>query len=1025
MSLFNSCSGFEINGGDFYMVAGDMNLQPTQPTIEQNIDPLAALEFDFAEGPSRQLLGAERNGRHRGAERMLPYLEDISHRTKIPSSLQNSSLLVPDSEPWSSTAAIGAPLPWNSRPSSFPQSDREFMSLSSALIPMPSTIEETHWQPRLATSFHPSSTAVDSLQQPLIGRTDVDPISHLSTNFELPTSSHIDLFARNFGGFVAPINRPSWEEPVPHAPRTSINGGTFIGGNVNHIQRSGEPAGDATHNSEDRFSEPRCHPETRTKMLDVLWKWTSGTEPPTFGSSLDNPSSPILWLHGPAGAGKSAIAQSICQKLEDEARLGASFFFKRGHSSRGHAKRLCATIAYQLALLLPDLKRHISQSVENDPSLVDKSLEIQLQKLIIEPLRLRQTRMGATSTPGLIVVIDGLDECQDPKIQQRILLLIGRAVDKQQLPIRFLVASRPEPHICEIFSGALNGIHCPVNVEQSFEDVRRYLLDEFTRIHGEHKTMAMVPYPWPSQKMVDNLVWKSSGYFIYASTVVKFIDNKHYRPGERLEVITGMKEPDFESPFAALDQLYTEILSQVRARPLVLKILTVILAGQELLPSYIDQLLELEPGDVLLALRDLHSVIKITENRLLFHHNSFRDFLKDPARAGIFYVGGHSHQTDFCCHILRALSYTHDHPSLNRHGHVSWHLDMWEAFKFMASLEPTPGLVTMLRSFNPDFLFASGQIWCPLGGVEMVDVVLDWLKRSRPMPTDLIQVWEDYSFMVYCESGWAVVSEMQDDEDPEGIKIRATEEEQDNAYQILSQASPSLIRILHAIFPLLDASDSISAKEVEYTFCNLLFTIHITLDVSWDKLKTAICSLRPLMGNRAERRFIKVMSIVALDPTLFPPRFDSILWDLACGSLHVFRQVLSGEIDGIILYRHFAAGWSNFLRSCPPSSKLLEDVCFTESIWRKKYYWEAYNIVQWLKTFLKPPLELISQFEGDYLGGLNTMLAERDWEHWKERLKPYLDLAEPDRSNSTSMLAGPTNGGLQTIKANKSLINSY
>ncbi|KAJ7204826.1 hypothetical protein GGX14DRAFT_646481 [Mycena pura] len=617
MSLFKSCSGFEINGGDFYVVAGDMNLQRTQPTIERNIDPLAALEFDLAEGPSRQLLGAERNGRHHGAEKMLPYVEDISHRTRIPTSI---------------------------------------------------------------------STAVDSLQQPPIAcRTDdVDPITDPSTNFELPTSSHIDPFPGNFGGFVAPINRPSWEEPVSHAPRTSINGGTFIGGNVNHIQRSGEPglhilcraaAGDATHDSEDRYSEPRCHPETRTKMLDVLWKWTSGTEPPTKGtvaSSLDNPSSPILWLHGPAGAGESAIAQSICQKLEEEARLGASFFFKRGHSSRGHAKRLCATIAYQLALLLPELKRHISQSVENDPSLVDKSLEIQLQKLIIEPLRLRQTRMGATATPGLVVVIDGLDECEDPNIQQRILLLISRAVDKQQLPIRFLVASRPEPHICEIFSGALNGIHSPVNVEQSFEDVRRYLLDEFTRIHDEHRTtMAMVPYPWPSQEMVDTLVRKSSGYFIYASTVVKFIDNKNCRPGERLEMIVGIKEPDSGSPFAALDRLYTGILSQVHARPLVLKILTVILAGHKLLPSYIDQLLELESGDVLLALRELHSVIKITENCLDFHHNSFHDFLKDPARAGIFYVG-HSHQMDLCRHILRALSYAHDHPSLNRHGHVSW-----------------------------------------------------------------------------------------------------------------------------------------------------------------------------------------------------------------------------------------------------------------------------------------------------------------------------------------------------------------
>ncbi|KAJ7884798.1 hypothetical protein B0H14DRAFT_2339043, partial [Mycena olivaceomarginata] len=75
-----------------------------------------------------------------------------------------------------------------------------------------------------------------------------------------------------------------------------------------------------------------------------------------------------LWLHGPAGSGESAIAQSFCQNLEAGDRLGASFFFKRGHPSRGSATKLFSTIAYQLALarnpdLQPDLKRVISQRV--------------------------------------------------------------------------------------------------------------------------------------------------------------------------------------------------------------------------------------------------------------------------------------------------------------------------------------------------------------------------------------------------------------------------------------------------------------------------------------------------------------------------------------------------------------------------------------------------------------------------------------------------------------------------------------
>jgi hypothetical protein len=359
--------------------------------------------------------------------------------------------------------------------------------------------------------------------------------------------------------------------------------------------------------------------------------------------------------------------------VEEEGCLGASFFFKRGYPSRGHAKRLFATIAYQLALAVPDSNRHISQSVETNPSLVDKSLATQLRKLIVEPCRQN------TSSCTLVVIIDGLDECEDQKVQQEILCLIGRAVTEQQLPLRFLIASRPESHIREIFTGTLNNIHCPLNVHQSFEDVQTYLRDEFARIHRDHcATMARVPYPWPTPEIINSLVDTSSGYFIYASTVIKFVDDRNFRPTERLAIITEMTEPLLESPFASLDQLYIQILSQVDARPQLLKILTVIAAKIELPIGYVEQLLELEQGDLRLALRGLHSVIFGLEgdssddwSEIYFHHASFRDFLQDSGRAGIFYVGGCSHRTDLSHRILKALSYRYQDLVQNQHGHVS------------------------------------------------------------------------------------------------------------------------------------------------------------------------------------------------------------------------------------------------------------------------------------------------------------------------------------------------------------------
>ncbi|KAJ7093776.1 hypothetical protein C8R44DRAFT_564983, partial [Mycena epipterygia] len=136
------------------------------------------------------------------------------------------------------------------------------------------------------------------------------------------------------------------------------------------------------------------------------------------------------------------------------------------------------------------------------------------------------------------------------------------------------------------------------------------------------------------------ILHKSSGHFIYPSTIIKFIDDTKCRPTERLAAIENVSGVD--SPFADLDRLYTEILSSCPARSRLLTILSVVMAFK-LSPRHIEQLLELQPGDVRLVLRDLHSVLYIpaedgmASDPIAVHHMSFRDFLDDPTRSGAFY----------------------------------------------------------------------------------------------------------------------------------------------------------------------------------------------------------------------------------------------------------------------------------------------------------------------------------------------------------------------------------------------------
>jgi hypothetical protein len=153
------------------------------------------------------------------------------------------------------------------------------------------------------------------------------------------------------------------------------------------------------------------------------------------------------------------------------------------------------------------------------------------------------------------------------------------------------------------------------------------------------------------------------------------------------------------------------------------------------------------------------------------------------------------------------------------------------------------------------------------------------LQRGWPRPTDLIQLWEDYNFMVYCETIWCQHCRE---------RIQVTEEDRDHCHHILSQVSPSLLRILQTIpFITYPTTHPYYAPEV------LIFKIHALLNFSWDELRMAFCSLRSLIGHEGGG-LISNMPIVALDMVISPAH---LLWDLTCSGLCVMRRILSGEVD--------------------------------------------------------------------------------------------------------------------------------
>ncbi|KAJ7248363.1 hypothetical protein C8J57DRAFT_1724219 [Mycena rebaudengoi] len=717
------------------------------------------------------------------------------------------------------------------------------------------------------------------------------------------------------------------------------------------------------HDASDSFAQPRCHPQTRTEMLEKLMKWSTTSQRVSESSrfirhkSLRPPS--VIWIYGPAGAGKSAIMRTLSGKLAEVGCLGGSFFFKRGHATRGNAQTLFATLAYQLALNMPQLKVLISQVVEDIPYVVAKSLDVQLQKLIVEPCGSLDISPQLDISPHPTIIIDGLDECEDPRVQQEILRLIAQSASREHCRSpKFLIASRPEPHIREMFEDPFfKGLSCPFNVEQSFKDVETYFCDQFARIHREHRqTMAAIPRPWPSQEVIWRLVSKSSGYFIYAATVIKFIDDRNFRPTEQLARL--WKHSCLESPFSALDQLYTQILSTVPARSRLLSILGTLLFWQFCLtPNAIEQLLELDPGDVQLVLRGVHSVLDIPDpaddelTDIRVYHASFQDFLDDATRAGEFYVGGPHHRVDAARCVLKLLSYKFNNPSSNRAGPFAFSRGLE---KWIAKMPPAAELVPFVGHINPAFIFHRFDH----NGTKKV---LFWLNNfGEGVPADLLQLWEDYDFMGIFQSAiydlkWRPLDDpLLSDRDCTEVFTR----------------SPLLARVFQAY---------ILGDRWKYVG---LVQIHFLLDIPWDDLRTAICSLKPIVGaDQVKIRALLKHVAQSLSPAT---SMDTLSSELARGFLRMLKSVSTGQQP-----EYFWASelpWGLYIRSSPHSPGLLQHIheCISFTAIRRlkiaaDYPNNYYHVVQWLKAYPDPPQELINTWQRYLMAAYNSYKLSRLW----------------------------------------------
>ena len=372
-----------------------------------------------------------------------------------------------------------------------------------------------------------------------------------------------------------------------------------------------------------------CTDGTRVKILEDITKWAKDR-------FLASPR--VFWLTGQAGSGKTTIAYTIAKLFEEDADsnghtiLGGNFLCSRQSPETRAQTRILPTIAYHLARKCKSYADalHVADKFDS----VKFNVATQLRDLLVGPWQQSRDSRGLES-PLYLIVIDALDEI-DGKGGSAFLGDLLDTIDKYDLRgLKFLVTSRSDRELIERCKSFTSEAVCrlqDVPIEEARTDIRIYLKDKLEKLHGTQE--------------LSELERRADGLFIYAATAVKYLTPDGITPDEQTEMLKNLLSKSYEPASVGdatflIDGLYRQIMydtfSPFKGKILIrrLRILYTILCTAERTSTSTVAALVADGNDELAkaVLDALHAVLYCQDDRILWYHASFPDFMFDPARS--------------------------------------------------------------------------------------------------------------------------------------------------------------------------------------------------------------------------------------------------------------------------------------------------------------------------------------------------------------------------------------------------------
>jgi WD40 repeat protein len=324
----------------------------------------------------------------------------------------------------------------------------------------------------------------------------------------------------------------------------------------------------------------------------------------------------VLWITGQTGVGKSAIAAWLCDKRPE---IAAYHFCRFGNTERTDARRVLFSLAFQLATQLPVFWDRLNASAidkiaveTNVPSIFDQLFTDLLSDAV--PL---------TDKPH-VLLIDGLDEATSNG-KNELASLIGHEVKRLPSWLRVIVTSRPYEKEINFALQALDPWKLDAGRQENVQDIREYLDRELRPFTGNGA---------PSPAVVEQIVDKSEGLFLYVSWVRQELDEGHLslQDVEKFpQGLGGIYADFFKRYFPDIHEYETV------CRPALEAICAV---REPIQRNSLASLLGRSEYEMRKLMARLGSLFPVVDGRVRPFHQSVRDWLVDPApdRSGDYWI---------------------------------------------------------------------------------------------------------------------------------------------------------------------------------------------------------------------------------------------------------------------------------------------------------------------------------------------------------------------------------------------------